>query len=292
MKIQNDCIPCLFKRILYEADLSTNDPTKKIKAIQGAASSLTKLYSPDTCSAIIATKMHRSVYRALNDKDPYRALKERSSAIANQLIPTVERLIRQSNDSLYTSMVCAIIGNALDFGIEGASSHPDKFFETFEDAVSEGLGYDDYPKVKQLLKKTQSILFFTDNCGEIVFDRILCRELKYHHPHIKITLVVKGEPVLSDATIQDAMAVGFDTVADEVLTTGCFAVGVDFKQLPPTVAKRLDTVDAIFCKGMANYESFSETNYRPIVYLLLTKCKPIAQSMGIPVNTNAIKVYA
>lgn len=292
MKIHNDCVTCLFKRIIYEANLSTNNVTKKTKAIRDAALCLSKLYTPDICSATIATNIHRAVYQALNDSDPYKILKERSNSIAKDLIPTAERLIKQSKDSLYSSMVCAIIGNTLDFGIEGASSNPEKFLETFEDAFSEDLGYNDYPKLKKLLKKTRNILFFTDNCGEIVFDKILCRELKYAYPDVKITLIVKGEPVLNDATIKNAMDIGFDSVVDEVFTTGCFAVGVDFRQLPSKVVERLETADAIFCKGMANYESFSETNYRPIAYLLRTKCKPIAQSMGIPVNTNVIKLYS
>jgi len=49
--------------------------------------------------------------------------------------------------------------------------------------------------------------------------------------------------------------------------------------------------DLIICKGMANYESFSETNYRPIAYLLRTKCSAIANSMNLPLNINVIKLY-
>ncbi len=287
-----ECIPCLFKRIIFEANLSTDDITKKTKVIQSAASSLSRTYNPDTSSAMIATKMHRAVYKILNDSDPYKILKERSNEIAQTLIPTVETLIGQSKDHLYTSMMYAIVGNMLDFGIEGASSYPEKFLETFIDAISEGLGYDDYPKVKELLKKSKKMIFFTDNCGEIVFDKILCRELKNEFPHLKITLVVKGEPVLNDATLENAIGIGFDAIVDEVYTTGCFAVGVDFKRLPLKVVERLRAADVIFCKGMANYESFSETTYRPIVYLLRTKCKAIAHSMGIPIDTNVIKLYS
>jgi len=47
---------------------------------------------------------------------------------------------------------------------------------------------------------------------------------------------------------------------------------------------------SLICKGMANYESFSETGYRPIAYLLRTKCNAIATSMNIALNVNAIKV--
>ena len=57
------------------------------------------------------------------------------------------------------------------------------------------------------------------------------------------------------------------------------------------VLERLNSVDLIICNGMANYESFSETNYLPIAYLLRTKCDAIASSMNLPLNINAIKLY-
>jgi damage-control phosphatase, subfamily I len=61
--------------------------------------------------------------------------------------------------------------------------------------------------------------------------------------------------------------------------------------LPSALKKSLDQADLIICKGMANYEAFSETNYKPIAYLLRTKCTAIANSMGLPLNINAIKLY-
>jgi uncharacterized protein with ATP-grasp and redox domains len=133
-------------------------------------------------------------------------------------------------------------------------------------------------------------VLFTDNCGEIVFDKILCRELKTFNPRLHLTVVVKGEPILSDATIKDAQDINLQEVVDELLTTGCFAVGVDFSKLPGNVKKALDQADLIIAKGMANYESFSETSYKPIAYLLRTKCNAIARSMNLPRNISAIKI--
>lgn len=291
MKIQDACVPCLVKRILYEIKQSSSDDTVKTKAVRAAAFCLSKTYDPSGCSAVIATKIHKTVYTALDDMDPYHDLKQKSNEIALTLVPSIEKMVKDSKDPLYTSMLCAIIGNMLDFGIEGASSKPEKLLDIFDEAVSQGIGYDDYPKVKKLLLSAHHLLFFTDNCGEIVFDKILIRELKYAFPGLKVSLIVKGEPVLSDATMKDAVAFDFETVVDEILTTGCFAVGVDFDHLPPLVRNRLKETDIILCKGMANYESFSETSYRPIVYLLRSKCQPIADSMNVPVNSNIIKLY-
>jgi len=279
------------KRIIFEAEQSTKDKKTKEKVIQNACKALSELYDPDECSAIIATKVHKIAYDILGDKDPYKHLKDLSNKVAQSLVPRVEELIKRSDDPLKTSILCSVIGNTMDFGIDGGSSHPNVLKDLFEKYVYDGLGYDDTQKVKVLLKKAKNVVLFTDNCGEIVFDKILCRELKNFNPNIFLSLVVRGEPIISDATMKDAEEFRFDEVVDEFLTTGCFAIGVDFGRMPENLKKALEKADLIICKGMANYESFSETDYLPVVYLLRTKCNAIAKSMSLPLNINAVKLY-
>ena len=291
MKIQTECIPCLIKRIIFEAEQSTDDPEVRTAVIKNAVKALSELYDPDECSITIATKVHKIAYDTLGDIDPYKDLKDRSNKVADALVPRVEKLVKKSDDPLKTSIICSIIGNMLDFGIEGASNNPEGLVDIFEEYLEKGLEYDDTEPLKDLLSKSKNVLLFTDNCGEFTFDKILCRELKKSYPEINLTLVVKGEPVLSDATREDAEKLNFSEVVDNILDTGCFVVGVDFKQLPNNLEKALDEVDLVICKGMANYEAFSETDYKPIAYLMRTKCKPIADSAGLPVNVNAVKVF-
>lgn len=291
MKIQTECVPCLLKRIIFEAKQSTDDKTLQTKVIRNACKMLSEIYDPNECSAIIATKVHKMVYDTLNDEDPYAELKSDSNLIAKSLLPKMEELIKKSDDPLKASMICSIIGNMMDFGIEGASTDPKMLKDIFEKIYSDGLGYDDYPKLKKYLKKAKRVILFTDNCGEIVFDKVLCRELKKFNPNSFITIVVRGKPIISDATLKDVQELNFKEVVDEILTTGCFAIGVDFNSLPPKLERAINRADLIICKGMANYEAFSETKYRPIAYLLRTKCIAIANSMEISLDVNAIKVY-
>jgi hypothetical protein len=291
MKIQTECVPCLLKRIIFEAEQSTKDPEVRTKVIKNACKVLSKLYDPNECSATIATKVHKIAYETLGDDDPYKDLKNLSNKVAQSLVPRVEELLKESDDPLKTSIICSIVGNTMDFGIEGGSAHPEALKDIFEETVAEGLGYDNTSKVEELLKKSKHVMLFADNCGEIVFDKILCKELKKFNPNISITLVVRGEPIISDATMKDAEELKFKEVVDEILATGCFAIGVDFKKLPSSLKKALKQTDLIICKGMANYEAFSETDYHPIAYLLRTKCTAIANSMNIPLNINAVKLY-
>jgi uncharacterized protein with ATP-grasp and redox domains len=238
-------------------------------------------------SAGVATKVHHVAYQAMGSVDPYKELKKKSNHVAKDLLSRARELIRGSDDPLKAAVLCSIIGNTIDFGIEGSAASPQDLEQFFEGAFHEGLGYNDLDCIRDLL--TGNIVFFTDNCGEIIFDTLLCKELKKYDNYL--TVVVKGVPILTDATLEDAHFAGLDTIADEVLTTGCFAVGLDFGSLSISLRKKLDSASLIICKGMANYEAFSETRYRPIVYLLRVKCQSIAEDMGLPLNSNAVKFY-
>jgi len=291
MKIQTECVHCLLKRIIFEIEQSTKDKDLRTKTIRNVCKTLSELYDPDKSSASIATKAHKIAYETLGDNDPYRELKKKSNEVAKKFVPRVDELIECSDDPLRTAIICSIIGNMMDFGIDGASQHPEFLGDIFEDMFAEDLGFDDTDDLKNLLLKSKKILLFTDNCGEIVFDKILCRELKKINSKIFLNVVVKGEPIISDATLEDIEGLNFGEVADEILTTGCFAIGLDFDKLPEELEKDLEKVDLIICKGMANYEAFSETDYHPVAYLLRTKCTAIARSMDLPLNINAMKLY-
>jgi len=291
MKIQPECVPCLLKRIIFEAEQSTKDQKLRVKTVQNACKLLAELYDPNECSATIATKVHKIAYETLGDNDPYKDLKYASNKIAHSLVPRVEHLINCSDDRLRIAMLCSIIGNLMDFGISGASDNPENLSETFEENFAEDLRYDETDETKKILAKSKRVIIFTDNCGEIVFDRILCKEIKKFNPDVFLTVVVKGEPIISDATLEDIEELEFEEVTDEILSTGCFAIGLDFEKLPSMLKKALNRADLIICKGMANYEAFSETDYKPVAYLLRTKCTAIANSMGLPLNINAVKLY-
>lgn len=291
MKITPTCVPCLLNRIIFESKQSTDNKKVQTKVIKNACDMLGDLYDPSKCSAVIATKVHKKTYDLLKNSDPYKELKKQSNQIATSLIPLVKKRIKHAKHPLKTAILASIVGNTLDFGIKGASKNPEELKQIFDQIFDEGFGYDDSEKLFSLLKKSKSILYFTDNSGEIVFDKLVIQEMKKMFPHLSISLVVKGEPVLSDATMKDAEELGFDTIVDNIFTTGGFAVGIDLDLLPEELKNEMGVADLFICKGMANYESFSETKIRPIVYLLRSKCNPIASSMQVPVHANIVKMY-
>lgn len=291
MKITPTCVPCLLNRVIFEAGQSTDSQNVQTQVIKNACSMLGDLYDPTTCSADIATKVHKKTYEILKNPDPYKELKKQSNQIALSLIPMVKQRIIESSNPLKTAMLASIVGNTMDFGIKGASKNPGELREVFNQIFDEGFGFDETEKLLSMLNESRSVLYFTDNCGEIVFDKLVCQQLKKRFPNISIGLVVKGEPVLSDATLKDVKELSFDEVVDTVFTTGGYAVGVNLDLFSEELSNEIKKADVLLCKGMANYESFSETKIRPIVYLLRSKCSPIASSMQVSVNANIVKMY-
>jgi hypothetical protein len=287
VKITADCVPCLLRRVIYEARLV--DERNVPAAIRAACGVFARRYRPDRVSATLATEVHRAVYRTLRTDDPYHNMKRRSNKAMLELFPAAERMVRASKDPLLAAVMCAIAGNILDFGLRNDIKSPEELKRRFGGIVSEGLAVNDMPRLRPLLKDGADILYFADNCGEIVLDRLVWRQLRKMGVHV--TLVVRGRPILTDATMADVEELGLAKEVDRVLDTGSFAVGVDFKRIPEALKRSLWDCDLIISKGMANFESFSGTRWRPIAHLLRTKCAPVAEATSAPRDVSILKLW-
>lgn len=287
MDITPQCVPCLLRRAIYEAELS--GPEKVPAAIRAACGVFARSYRPGVVSARLATKVHRAVYRAIGDRDPYRDVKRRSNAVALALLPAAERIVARSNDRLRAAMLCSIAGNLLDFGIRSDMQRPEDLKQAFSGIIREGLSVDDTPRLRRLLRPGSKVVYLADNCGEIVLDILVFRELR--RLGASVTLVVRGEPILTDATMEDVEELGLSAEVDRVLDTGAFAVGVDLDRMPATLRRALDECDLVISKGMANFESFSGTRWRPIIHLMRTKCAPVADAAGAPMDVSIAKLW-
>jgi len=286
--IQPECVPCLLRRAIYEAELV--GPAKVPAAIRAACGVFARSYRPGRVSARLATQMHRAVYRALGTRDPYRDIKRRSNAVALALLPAAKRFVARSGDRLRAAMLCAIAGNILDFGIRSDISGPEELSGKFSGIVREGLAVDDTRRLRRFLRPGAKVVYLADNCGEIVLDILVFRELR--RLGASVTLVVRSEPILTDATMEDVMELGLSAEVDRVLETGAFAVGVDLDRMPAALRRALKECDLIISKGMANFESFSGTKYHPIIHLMRTKCGPVARAAGAPADVSIARLWA
>jgi uncharacterized protein with ATP-grasp and redox domains len=287
MRMTPECVPCLMRRVLFEAE--EVDDGESIKAVKNASMMLGELFNDDCCSASVATKVHRETYRILRSKDPYANLKKRSNDVALDIYPSAYRFVRKSKDPLRAAFLCAVVGNVLDFGIGTGYDDPEKLRKHFKGLVQEGLGHDDTPRIRRLLKKAEKVVYLGDNCGEVVLDRLALRELKKFN--IDLTLVVKQKAILTDATLKDIEGLGMEKLVDGIVEAPGFAVGIDLDSIRGDFGKLLEDADLILAKGMANFESLSETDLVPIAYLLRTKCNPVAKAMELKKDINAVKLF-
>ena len=276
MKIQPQCASCLLSRVHYEASLSTDDEALIKKAVKEALKTLFENFSYENIATNVSTAIHRKVYEVLGDPDPYREVKKRANEIAKSLYPFLREIVESHEDPFRASAIASIAGNSFDYGVLGYRVEEDSLKESFLKALKKGLAIDDLDKIKGRL---QDVVYITDNCGEIVFDKLFIEQLKKYGA--KITLLVRGRPILTDATVEDAESANLSTMVDEILTTGTNAVGINPEEMPEKSVKKLETASLIIAKGMANYESLSDLNFRPVLYMLKAKCNPVAQSLGV-----------
>ena len=203
------------------------------------------------------------------------------------MLPKARRFINASKDPLEAAVLLSVIGNLLDFGIPGVIDDPKALEALFDSIAAHGLDVDHTAKVRQFLKPGKTIVYLTDNAGEIVFDALVCEALRSYGP--TVVLVVKGAPILTDATLSDAKAADIEKHVDAIMTTGSNAVGMDIREIGPRLRRVLFGADLVVAKGMANYEALSEPEYkglRNIIYILRTKCKPVADGLGVGKDLN------
>ncbi|MDD2439855.1 MAG: DUF89 domain-containing protein [Methanosarcinaceae archaeon] len=289
MKMNPRCTYCLLSRIHFQAKLSTDDEELINRTIKECLKVLSENYSPEVVSASVATKVHRKCYEILNDNDPYRQTKKLSNEAALKLLPFAKEKIYAGNpdkaELFKRAVLASIIGNYFDFGIMGFDASEDRFEGAFKEHFERGLGLDETSKMLGMLDR---VVYLTDNCGEIIFDMLLLEVIRKLGG--KVTLVVRGGPILTDATLADVQEFGIENRVEKVLTTGSNAIGVSIEEAPSELLRELQDASLIISKGMANFETLSEHNFGPIAYLLLTKCECVAKELGVEKNLTVAKV--
>ena len=287
MEMRPECVPCLLKRVVFQAELAGNGT--EFKAVKAAAKAFADGMREGVNSAKMATDVHKAAYAAMNVKDPYLELKIRADKVAGEYIAEAEKYISGSNDRIRAAILIAVIGNIMDFGLDNAIDDPDKFRKEFQKLIDQGIGHDDTEKVKEILSKARSVIYIFDNCGESQLDKLLIREIRKNGT--KVTGVVRGKPILNDVAMEDALRISLDKEVDAMYTTSEFRIGVNLGVLDDGLKKEIASADLIIAKGMANFESLSDQDVPvPVVHILRSKCAPVASALGVPVGINVVAV--
>jgi uncharacterized protein with ATP-grasp and redox domains len=284
MKSYLDCLPCLMNQALRAARAATDDEEVQRQVVNAMASLIPEL-SLGLKPPEIAQRGYRLIRQITGNNDPFYKAKVEANRTALALWLRLKQLIEQSADRLFMACRLAILANSIDFG-------PNYVHGDIEAIIDEAvtcslpLAVNDYDRFWSSLNKSRTLLYLGDNAGEIVFDRLLIEEI-HRFKELETYFVVREKPVINDVTIDDAQAVGMDSVA-RVISNSSDAPATILSQCSAELRQLFRSADIIIAKGQGNYESL-EGELGNIFFLLRAKCPLLAELLGVNVGDCVLK---
>ena len=270
MKFNDSCAKCMYGRQTKKTD--NKEYLAEIRNI------LEKRPSDITSSQLVVkiNKVHEKYFGPLPS---FKAIKKEYNDFVLAMENDLNNKIQSSKDPLATSIIMARIGNYIDFAAL-SDVNTETFLGLFNNAEMREEEKETYTSFCDQCAKASTLLLLTDNCGEIVLDKLMIEQIKKKFPHLSVTVMVRGGEVSNDATIEDALYIGMDSVAT-VITNGRKIAGTVYSMLSNEAREAIDNADVILSKGQANYESFAGEG-RLALYLLLFKCELFMNRFQVP----------
>lgn len=200
----------------------------------------------------------------------YSAQKHQYNRLLLNMEKKIEAKIRESRDQLKECIKYVCAGNYIDFS---AVDHVNEgtLEELLERAARKEIPEEEYLNFRADLQSAGKLVYLTDNCGEIVLDKLFIKYIKESFPQLQITVLVRGADVINDATMQDAGEVGLTEIVP-CIGNGNAAPGTVVERLSEEARNVLYNADIIISKGQGNFESLYGENLNPY-YFFLCKCE-------------------
>jgi len=291
LKVEAECLACILSRGAAEVNQATTNPALRFRAMSDLLRLFNKEFRPSAVPADLGTKRDQVIRRVTGNNDPYERSKRISNEKALKILPYARKLVEEGytqQDRFKKACLCAIVGNIIEFDIVGHKFTFSSLRKSFGDAAKD-LAIDDVGKIYELAKKAHTVLYLTDNAGEIVFDTLLVEQLK--NMGLTVIVAVKDRPVINDATLKDAETSGMSKIADKTMTTGTDSVGLETTEVSKDFLDAYNSVDMVIAKGMGYAETLTEYKLKkPHALLLRTKCNPVANFFAVAREKNVAKL--
>lgn len=280
MNIHLACIPCMARQAFDAVTEAVADPARREVLLRRLVREIADGDWSGSPPAL-AQRLHRAIRRELANPDPFREVKARMNRMARDLVPAMRARIAAHPEPRAAAVRVAIGGNLLDVGAKTQIAAEDlpAHLESIWSKPLRG----DVAGFFAAAERARSILYLADNAGEIFFDRLLLERL----PAGRITVAVRGSPVLNDATREDAAAAGIPDLAP-VVDNGSDAPGTILDDCSAEFRDRFARADLVLAKGQGNYETLSEVD-KDIYFLFTVKCPLVASRVGEPVGSLVVK---
>jgi len=279
MKTYLDCLPCFIRQAADAARMVSTDSALHEQILREVLRWASEM-ALDESPPVLGQRIHRRLREITGVEDPYRAAKDHLNRMALSLLPELKAEIKAASDPLVMGVRLAIAGNVMDLGVNGEVTESD-----VRNSISQALAEPfagEQNGFRQAVAEARSILYLADNAGEVAMDRLLIEQLS----PARVTLVVRGAPVINDATMADARAVGLHEIV-EIIDNGSDAPGTILEDCSEDFTRRFSEADLILAKGQGNFETLSEEP-RNIFFLFQAKCPVIAAHIGLPVGTHVL----
>jgi len=211
----------------------------------------------------------------------YIALKKQFNALMLSMEQDIEADIISSADPLKRAMQYAMTGNYIDFAAV-KNVNEKTLRELIANCADVNVDEGSYAAFTRELASAKTLLYISDNCGEIVMDKLLIRCLQRLYPGLEISLLVRGGIAQNDATLEDAEEVGLSAMV-KVIGSGRAVTGtpIDGRLCVDESVKRL-IADSDICiaKGQGNFECMCGCGWN-VYYMFLCKCDAFTTRFGM-----------
>ena len=276
-RLNPECIRCLIKgRIDHCPEGATKE--EQIDYMQKILSLIAN--APKHYSAPVVTRdVNHLVKEMFGVEDDYKETKRYFNSLMLSKEGRMMQEIAVSEDELKLALRFAMMGNYIDFGAL-ESVDEDKLEEFLVSAKDIEIRESEYDSLRDDILKAQKIVYLTDNCGEIVTDKMLIQVMKRMNPTGQITVIVRGTDVINDATMEDAKQVGLTDLVT-VVGNGSDIAGTWLDDLSVEARNLVETADMIIAKGQGNFETMYFCGFN-VYYVFMCKCEMFAERFQVP----------
>ena len=282
MKISASCIRCLVERQeerirqFAEEDIKSRYMKEVLRIIAES--------DEEASAPYLVAQMRRKYREYFGDTEDFAEIKHRFNQMMLEKEDAIRKIVHTSKDPLRYALTFARIGNYIDFGAmhEVDTQVLEQMIHSAEaDMVEERV----YRLFQEELEKASGLVYLVDNCGEVVLDKLVIECLKERYPQLDITVVVRGQEVLNDVTMQDAVETGLTQMVN-VLENGSDVAGTQLNCVNEETLAVINDADIIISKGQGNFETLNGCGLN-IYYLFLCKCDWFVKRFGLPRNAGA-----
>ena len=276
MKVSAECMHCLVRR--------QAEGIKKEKDEEKKAAYLAKVLeiigtgAEEKPAPVLLSEIGRLHEDCFGTPFSFEELKKGYNQMMMDREDEILKHIQGAEEPLKLALKYSQIGNYIDFGALDSVDDA-KLSEFLSRAESLPLDEKTYADLKRELERAETMVLLTDNCGEVVLDKLLLKTIAALYPHVRRVAVVRGEPVLNDATMRDAIQTGLIEWA-ETYGNGTNVAGTYLPMVQREAKQEILGADFILAKGQGNFESLHGCGLN-IYYLFLCKCDWFMECFGM-----------